>query len=147
MKVLYSLPLIAAGLAMVSCTPMQQQWGLGGAAAGAAAGAVLGNSSEDILRGGVIGAAGGAGAAAYKEHQNGQQGAYNTGGDSPTYNNPAPTTQAPAPVPQNHPTATSTSQPGIVVSPHAPYNKVDVSSFQSGQLARDPFTKQIFRIP
>jgi len=130
---------LLTGAALVSCTASQQQWGLGGAAAGAAAGAILGDDSDDIVRGAVIGGGAGVGAAAYKENQEKQSGAYNTGGET--------TPTAPAPTPAKVPVATPTNTPGIVVSPFKPHNKVNVTGFKSGTKARDPYTKGIFLVP
>ena len=49
--------------------------------------------------------------------------------------------------PGEYPTARSTAKPGEVISPYEPYNVIDVTGFTSGQLARDPSNKKIFRIP
>lgn len=46
-----------------------------------------------------------------------------------------------------YPVAQKTSNPNRVISPYAPYNVVDVEGFRSGQLARDPGNKKIFRVP
>jgi hypothetical protein len=49
-----------------------------------------------------------------------------------------------------YPTATSTANPDQVLSPYEPYNVIDISGpphFKSGQLARDPSNKKIFRVP
>lgn len=129
--------LAAGALALVSCTPTQQQYGAYGALGGAALGAVAGDDSSDILRGAAIGGAAGTGTAVYQEHRNKQSGAYNSGGDN--YRAPAPQTAYPA--------ATRTETPGIVISPFPPHNKVNVSNFQSGNLAKDPTNKQIFLVP
>lgn len=139
---------IAAGLAagaltLVSCTPTQQQYGLGGAAAGAAIGAIAGDDGGDIAKGIAVGAIAGAGYAAYRDHQNKQNGTYNTGGDirQPA---PAPVQQ---PVAPKYPSANRSEIPGVVVSPYKPYNKVRVTGFNPGQLAKDPTTGKIFVVP
>jgi len=136
--------LTAGALTLVSCTPTQQQYGLGGAAAGAAVGAIAGDDSGDIAKGIAVGAIAGAGYAAYRDHQNKQNGAYNSGGD--TYRQPAP-----APAPQqaapNYPTASRSTIPDVVISPYEPYNKVRVTGFKAGQLAKDPTTDKIFVVP
>lgn len=49
--------------------------------------------------------------------------------------------------PGEYPTAQPTANPNEVISPYAPYNVIDVEGFRSGQLARDPSNKQIFRVP
>lgn len=131
-----AIGLTAGALSLVSCTPQQQQYGMGGALGGAALGAIAGNDTSDIIKGAAIGGAGGVGVAAYQENRNRQNGAYNTGGDN--YIAPAPT---------NYPTASRTSDPGVVISPYEPYNKVRVTNFSSGQLAKDPNTGQIFIVP
>ncbi|YCM46436.1 hypothetical protein V2O64_10445 [Verrucomicrobiaceae bacterium 227] len=119
--------LTAGALTLVSCTPQQQQYGIGGALGGAALGAIAGDDSSDVLKGAAIGGAGGVGVAAYQENRNKQNGAYNTGGDN--YRAPAPTTK--------YPTATRTSEPGVVISPYPPHNKVRVSNLKSGELAKE----------
>jgi len=53
----------------------------------------------------------------------------------------------PAPVTERFPVAQRTEIPGRVISPHPPYNVIDVSEFQSGQLAIDPISNEIFRVP
>ncbi len=63
-----------------------------------------------------------------------------------------PTQPAPPPPTANggYPTATSTANPDEVLSPYEPYNVIDISGpphFKSGQLARDPSNKKIFRVP
>lgn len=60
---------------------------------------------------------------------------------------PSPPTTQPVPSPRDYPLATRTERPNIVLSPYAPYDEIDVSEFRSGQLARDPRSKQIFRVP
>ena len=51
------------------------------------------------------------------------------------------------PATPEYPVAKPGEKPNTVISPYAPYNVIDVAGFQSGQLARDPITKQIFRVP
>jgi hypothetical protein len=64
--------------------------------------------------------------------------------DEPTATNPP----APSQVrPKDYPTATKTDRPNVVVSPYAPHREIDVSDFRSGQLARDPKTREIFKVP
>jgi hypothetical protein len=45
------------------------------------------------------------------------------------------------------PVGTKTDKPGIVKSPHAPFNEIDVNGLQKGVLAKDPTTHKIFRVP
>ena len=62
---------------------------------------------------------------------------------------PRPARQAPAPG-GKYPTATVTANPDQVLSPYKPYSVIDISGpprFKSGQLARDPVNKKIFKIP
>ena len=49
--------------------------------------------------------------------------------------------------PGDYPTARPTGRPGEVISPYEPYEVIDVSDFRPGQLARDPHTEKIFRVP
>lgn len=61
---------------------------------------------------------------------------------------PPPNPEPPAPpTPGEYPTAQRTTNPDQVVSPYEPHNVIDVSGFKSGQLARDPLNKKIFRVP
>ena len=54
----------------------------------------------------------------------------------------------PAPVrPGDYPLARRTANPNQVISPYEPYNVIDVEGFKSGELARDPSNKKIFRVP
>jgi hypothetical protein len=46
-----------------------------------------------------------------------------------------------------YPTAEPTTNPDRVLSPYEPFNLIDVTGFKSGQLARDPSNKKIFRVP
>ncbi|MDA7865571.1 hypothetical protein N9A70_02210 [Akkermansiaceae bacterium] len=128
--------LTAGALTLVSCTPTQQKYGGGGAIAGGVGAAILGGDSTDIARAAAIGGAAGTGYAVYKERQNTNNGAYNSGGDIP-----------PAPATSNYPTAHQSGTPGIVISPHKPYNKVRVTGMNPGQLATDPTTNKIFVVP
>ena len=81
--------------------------------------------------------------------------------DKPVVETPAEessTTMAPA---QNEPSLVSStlpdesdypfgsigSEPGRVKSPYPPYNELDVTGLGTGQLAIDPTTDQIFRVP
>jgi len=133
--------LAAGALTLVSCTPNQQQYALGGGAAGGILGAITGDDSGDIAKGIAVGALAGGGYAAYQDHKNGQNGTFNTGGD---------TTQKTSSNQQgivSYPTATRSDIAGVVVSPYKPYNQVRVTNFKPGQLAKDPTTNQIFVVP
>lgn len=79
-----------------------------------------------------------------------QQQARDTGPRAPQidpYGNPDPDA-TPQPIPrQDPPVAKRTANPNEVISPFAPYNVIDVEGFKSGQLAKDPSNKKIFRVP
>jgi hypothetical protein len=63
------------------------------------------------------------------------------------YGNPAPDpTPMVKPRPE-YPVAKRTANPNEVISPYAPYNVIDVEGFKSGDLAKDPSNKKIFRVP
>ncbi|MGA0853322.1 MAG: hypothetical protein ACO3RK_00740 [Luteolibacter sp.] len=46
-----------------------------------------------------------------------------------------------------YPWARLNGKPNQVISPYEPYHTIDVSGFSTGQLARDPSNKKIFRVP
>lgn len=102
-----------------------------GAAVGAAVGAGIGAlTGDEALGGALIGAAVGAVAGhAIKARRYRDQGG-NPGSGGAGY-----------------PTGTPTSNPGYVKSPYSPYNVIDVGGFRSGELAIDPTTNQVFRVP
>jgi len=60
---------------------------------------------------------------------------------------PGPPRDPNTPVPQRYPMAQRTEIPNQVISPYAPFNVIDITGFNSGQLARDPTNNEIFRIP
>lgn len=51
------------------------------------------------------------------------------------------------PVPERYPMAERTANPNQVISPYAPFNVIDISGYNPGQLVRDPTNNEIFRIP
>jgi len=53
----------------------------------------------------------------------------------------------PRPVTERYPVAERTENPNFVISPYPPFNVIDVTGFNSGQLAEDPSTNKIFRVP
>jgi hypothetical protein len=75
----------------------------------------------------------------------------NTGPQAPQidpYGTTPDSVPVPAPTPRpEYPTARRTDNPNEVISPYAPYNVIDVEGFKSGQLAKDPSNKKIFRVP
>lgn len=73
--------------------------------------------------------------------ESGQPSSYDTAYDSP------PANPAPADTRPDYPYAVKTSTPGIVISPHAPYNVMDVTGLRSGSLALDTSCNQKFRVP
>lgn len=147
-----ALAAAAAGslLTLSSCTPQQAQGAGIGGLAGGALGAAFGNDGGDVVRGAAVGAAAGAGLAALKEHNERKQGHYNSGGGR--YQPPA---RPNPPAPQHrYKRAYKTQDPFVVVSPYAPHNRIDIRRnpktgrpFQSGELARDRDTKEIFEVP
>ena len=153
--------LTAGTLTLISCSPIQQPYDLGGAAAGAALSNNTAGNRNDIARSAAPGGAAGTGYAIYRERQNQNNGTYPNGSytvappttapapitTAPTpITAPAPTT-APAPINRNYPTAQPTGTPGVVISPHKPYNKIRTTGLKPGQLATDPTTKKIFVVP
>ena len=135
--------LISGALSLISCTPTQRNYGMGGAAAGAAAGALTGGDTSDVVRGAALGGAAGAGYGAYRDHQ-----ARNQGRTAPPQQVPPTQPTPPAPAQQGqYPEAFPSGTPEVVISPYKPYNKVRVKGFKPGDLARDPETKKIFVVP
>lgn len=100
-----------------------------GALTGAAAGAMVGimtGRENDVLRKAAIGAGIGAAAGAILKARR-----YREGG---------------AEAVDSYPTASPTSQPNLVYSPYGGH-VVDVAGFSRGELAIDPKTNQVFRVP
>ena len=149
------LALPALAIVCSSCTPQQQQGAAIGTLGGAAIGAVAGDDSRDVLRGAALGAALGTGVAALSEdaqrrreaemnyHGSPSQGYAPPGGQA--YQPPVSPPSQPGRDP--YPMAQRTSIPNQVISPYPPYNVMDVTDVRSGQLARDPKTGEIFRVP
>jgi hypothetical protein len=74
------------------------------------------------------------------------------GTQQPNPASPPPVTPPvqPPSVTGGYPTATRTENPDQVISPYEPYNVIDISGpprIESGQLARDPSNRKIFRVP
>ncbi|MDB4764322.1 hypothetical protein OAG21_03680 [Akkermansiaceae bacterium] len=146
--------LTAGTLTLISCSPIQQPYDLGGAAAGAALSNGTAGNRNDIARSAAPSGAAGTGFAIYRERQNQNNETYPNGSYTvaPPTTAPAPVTApapitAPAPVNRNYPTAQPTGTPGVVISPHKPYNKIRTTGLKPGQLATDPTTKKIFVVP
>lgn len=117
---------------VTSCTPYQQQGAAMGGLAGGAVGAIAGGNTRSTLKGAAIGAGLGAGIAGLQENQRG------------TSNRNSP---PPPPAGGSYPYAERTSTPGIVISPYAPYNVIDVQGLRPGTLALDTSCNKAFRIP
>jgi hypothetical protein len=113
--------------ALSSCeTPVGQ-----GAGWGAATGAIIGGAATGRVRGAAIGAGIGAATgaligAAVEADQYGYYGGHPLG---------------------YYPWGSRTGTPGLVYSPYAPHNIVDVRGIPHGALVRDPSTGGIFRKP
>jgi hypothetical protein len=135
----------AAVVLLGQCTPYQQQSAMIGGIAGGAIGALVGDDGDDVLRGAAAGAAAGTAAAAIHEDS-----ARRRGSAPGSYGNPPPTGGTPGQAPpsaSDYPVARRTDNPNYVIIPYEPYNVIDVSGFRSGDLARDPGTGKIFRVP
>jgi hypothetical protein len=70
----------------------------------------------------------------------------------PIFIQPTPGPKKEEPLPPDpkldqYPMAEKTVNPNYVISPYAPYNVINVQDFRSGQLAMDPSTNKIFRVP
>lgn len=141
MKFLTHFSLATAAIALCHCTPYQRQGAAVGALAGGAIGAVAGEDGGDVLGGAVAGAAVGTAAAAIHEDSR------NRGTTPPPsgYGNPPPASTPPST--GGYPLATRSSKPNIVISPYPPHNAIDITGFNSGDLARDPGNRKIFQIP
>ncbi|MBT7970522.1 MAG: hypothetical protein HN570_05950, partial [Verrucomicrobia bacterium] len=92
--------LTAGTLTLISCSPIQQPYDLGGAAAGAALSNNTAGNRNDIARSAAPGGAAGTGYAVYRERQNQNNGTYPNGSYTvaPPTTAPAPITTAPAPI-------------------------------------------------
>ncbi len=121
---------IAAGsLALSGCEdPNAGKGAVWGAVAGAGIGAIAGDDAGAIAKGAAIGAGVGAIAGAVAKAKR-----YKGGGGYPDSG--------------SYPTASRTNNPNVVRSPYSPYNEIDVRGFSSGELAIDPTTDKVFRVP
>lgn len=122
--------LIASTLSMVLFNTGCETNAASGAAVGAAVGLGIGAlAGDEALGGALIGAAVGAVAGhAIKAKR------YRDAGGNPDSGG-------------SYPTGSPTSNPNYAKSPYSPYNVIDVSGFRSGELAIDPTTNQVFRVP
>lgn len=121
-----AIALGALALSSTSCQPNAATGAATGAAIGAGIGALAGddNIAEGAIAGAVIGGIVGAAAKA-KRVRNQQQ----------------------LSQPQNYPWGRHSDDAGYVYSPHPPGNLVDVRGFRDGELAVDPTTGGVFRVP
>jgi len=145
---------LLASLALASCTSYQAQSGVIGGLVGAGLGAAFGDDHQDVVAGAAVGAAVGAGGAAVHE-QSVRRRDYERYGippdseaapTAPPRETAPPRTSDPAPDP-DYPVAQLTEDPNQVLSPFPPHHRIDITGFRSGQLAKDPQSGQIFRIP
>ncbi|MEM1085726.1 MAG: glycine zipper domain-containing protein [Verrucomicrobiota bacterium] len=150
MKIIrWSFGLVFTAL-LVSCSSYQQQAGVIGGLVGAATGAAFGDDHQDVIAGAAVGAAVGAGGAAI--HEQNQRRNYERYGIPPdgarsgVEPNPSPAPPA-DPGQPDYPVARATGNPSQVISPFPPHQRIDISGFRSGQLARDPKSGQVFRVP
>ncbi|MFC7339569.1 hypothetical protein ACFQY0_20425 [Haloferula chungangensis] len=164
MNALRFFALAGAGLMIPisSCSSYQQQAGVIGGLAGAGLGAAFGDDHQDAVAGALVGAAVGAGGAALheKSRQNPAQDTrqYERYGIPPDQPQPPPVRQGihepqlspavdPEPPTSSYPVARRTDHPHEVESPYPPNHRINVEGFSSGQLAKDPKSGKIFRIP
>ncbi len=150
------IAILGVALTLASCTTYQQSGAVIGAVAGGLAGAAFGDDHQDVVAGAAVGAGLGAGAAAVHENEVRKRNYDRYGIPQPEggpqdgrgYEQVPP---EPEPEPRraqgDYPTANPSGVPGQVISPYPPYKKIDVSGFNSGQLAKDPTTGKIFRVP
>ncbi len=125
-----SVGLTALAFSTTSCIePNAGTGAVAGAIIGGIIGGTAGNSSDDLYKGAIIGAAAGAAAGALVKAKR-----YQGAGGSPQGD-------------QSYPTGSRTNNPNFVKSPFPPHNVIDVTGFRSGELAVDPTTNQVFRIP
>ena len=120
-----ALGVAAIAFGTTSCETNAKTGALTGAAAGAAIGAARGKDGG-VLRGAVAGAAVGAATGYVIKARR-----YKNSGGEPN---------------SNYPYAKSTSNPNVVLSPYGGH-QVDVRGFSRGELAIDPKTNKVFRVP
>jgi|GEM_PF-5911831 len=129
MKVLLSVIGLLAISLLSNCTPGQQTGAKYGALGGAAIAVLSGDNTEGVITKTGVGAAIGAGVVAlHEEHQKNTQATTST-----------PTT--------SYPYATRTETEGLVKSPYAPYNPVNVQGISSGTKVTEPGSPNIFLVP
>jgi len=116
----------AIALGTTGCETNAGSGALVGAAVGAGIGAIAGDDGGGVWKGALAGAAVGAATGAIIKAKK----AKNAQGD-----------------PRDYPVASFTNKNGIVRSPYAPNGEVDVRGFEPGELAIDPTSGKIFRVP
>ncbi len=127
---LSGIGLAALAFATTSCETNPATVAVAGAVVGGIIGGTAGNASDDLYKGAIIGAAAGAAAGALAKAKR-----YQGAGGHPGYGD------------QSYPMGTRTNNPNYVRSPYPPHNVIDVTGFRSGELAVDPTTNKVFRIP
>ncbi len=119
------LGVAAMAFGTTSCETNAKTGALAGAAAGAAIGAARGGEGA-VLKGAAAGAAVGAAAGYVIKARR-----YKSSGGEPN---------------SSYPYAKRTNNPDIVLSPYGGH-QVDVKGFSRGELAIDPKTNKVFRVP
>ncbi|MEM8952518.1 MAG: YMGG-like glycine zipper-containing protein [Verrucomicrobiota bacterium] len=143
----------AALLLLTSCSTPTQTGALGGAAGGAIIGGVVDDSARGAALGAVLGGLAGGLAGSYAEYRAQRYRAPQNPYPPSNPSAPAPTSPTPPayqPVTSGtpeYPTARPASERNRVFSPHPPHNLINTEGFQSGDLAIDPTTNKVFRIP
>lgn len=120
-----AIALGALALTTVSCQPNAATGAATGAAIGAGIGALAGD--DNVAEGAIIGAVAGGLAGAAMKAKRARQEAYANQ--------------------ESYPWARHTEDPGFVISPYPPNIVVDVRGFRDGELAVDPETGGVFRVP
>ena len=137
----------ATVLILASCQSPTQTGILAGATGGAIIGGVADDSAGGAAIGAVLGGLAGGLAGRYVEYRAER---YRPPRQSPPpsgYEQAQVTPEAPRQTTPNYPTARPSNQPGRVFSPHSPHNLINTEGFRSGDLAIDPTTNKVFRIP
>jgi hypothetical protein len=136
-----------AAFGLCSCQSPTQTGILAGATGGALIGGLADDSAGGAAIGAVIGGIAGGLAGSYVEYRAER---YQPPRQPPppqeydqTHVTPLPSSQAP---PQ-YPTARPAEQANRVFSPYPPHNLINTEGFHRGDLAIDPTTNKVFRVP
>jgi hypothetical protein len=136
-----------AALTLSSCQSPTQTGILAGATGGAIIGGVADDSAGGAAIGAVIGGLAGGLAGSYVEYRAERYQPPRQSPPPPGYEQAQVTPERPRQTTPNYPTARPSDQPGRVFSPHPPHNLINTEGFRSGDLAIDPTTNKVFRIP